>query len=272
MLRIKRFLLFFCCVTAFFSCRSARKLQNVIVPPDSTVRIPTGSAQADSSAFIREVYAQLGEKKIDFERFSAKIKVDFTASDGKKNEVNAFVRMRKDSAIWISINAALGIEAFRVLITPDSVKVMDKLNKEAKIRSLSFLQEITNIPFDFNTVQNILVGNPVFLDSNIQSYSTTPDQVSLLYIGSWFKNLLTVSNPQFLVLSSKIDDLNTSRNRTCAVTYSNYEVKDGRYFSTFRNLTLAEKKKLDIKLDFKQYSFNEALSFPFNVPKNYSVN
>ena len=30
-----------------------------------------------------------------------------------------------------------------------------------------------------------------------------------------------------------------------------------------------KKKKLDIKLDFKQYDFNEKLSLSFNVPKNY---
>jgi Domain of unknown function (DUF4292) len=40
-------------------------------------------------------------------------------------------------------------------------------------------------------------------------------------------------------------------------------------FSTKRNITVSEKKKLDIVLDYRQYGFNETLSFPFNVPKNY---
>jgi hypothetical protein len=56
------------------------------------------------------------------------------------------------------------------------------------------------------------------------------------------------------------------------LTYSGYENKKGVFFSTNRKITVAEKSKLDVKLDFKQYEFNETLSFPFAVPKNYTAN
>ena len=58
-----------------------------------------------------------------------KLKHNFEGKDGKKADFNAFVRLRKDSLLWVSINVALGIEAFRLLITPDSVKVLNKLDK-----------------------------------------------------------------------------------------------------------------------------------------------
>lgn len=265
-----------CAAVLLFSCRSARKMQNVIVPRDSAyvVKIDSSAnAHADSMAHIAEVYSRLQKNKIDFNTFSAKIKVDFTSADGKKNEVNAFVRIKKDSIIWVTINATLiNLEVFRLMITPDSVKVLDKQNKQVKLRSLSFLQEVTNIPFDFKTVQDVLIGNPVFLDSSIVGYSKAPGTESLLYLGDWFRNLVTLSADNALILSSKLDDLNAGRNRTCALTYGSYEQKEGRFFSTFRNLTLAEKSKIDIRLDYKQYSFNEPLSFPFSIPRNYSRN
>jgi outer membrane lipoprotein-sorting protein len=44
------------------------------------------------------------------------------------------------------------------------------------------------------------------------------------------------------------------------------------HFATKRRISIAEKKKLDIRLDFKQYAFNETVSFPFSIPKNYSTN
>jgi hypothetical protein len=69
---------------------------------------------------------------------------------------------------------------------------------------------------------------------------------------------------------SKLDDRN--RNRTCDLSYDNYEDKKGVNFSSKRRITVSEKSKLDIKLDFKSYNFNETLSFPFNVPKNYTWN
>jgi len=40
-------------------------------------------------------------------------------------------------------------------------------------------------------------------------------------------------------------------------------------FSTYRKIAVSEKAKLDIELQFKQFDFNAALSFPFNIPKNY---
>jgi hypothetical protein len=66
--------------------------------------------------------------------------------------------------------------------------------------------------------------------------------------------------------------VNITRNRTCDLTYSDYENKAGMLFSTARKITVAEKSKLDIDMNIKQYSFNETLSLPFSIPKNYKRN
>ena len=55
----------------------------------------------------------------------------------------------------------LGIEAFRAIITPDSVKVLNKLDKVYQLRSVGYLQEMSHLPFDFNTLQSIVLGNPI---------------------------------------------------------------------------------------------------------------
>ena len=96
--------------------------------------------------------------------------------------------------------------------------------------------------------------------------------ISLLNIGPLFKNLLTISTPEKFIQRSKLDDADVSRSRTCDLTYSDYENKKGVNFAATRKITIAEKKKLDIRLDFKQYDFNETLTFPFSIPKNYKTN
>jgi hypothetical protein len=53
------------------------------------------------------------------------------------------------------------------------------------------------------------------------------------------------------------------------INYSDYETNKGVKFSTNRSISVTEKTKLDVKLNFKQYAFNETLSYPFSVPKNY---
>jgi hypothetical protein len=231
--------------------------------------VPSADLRADSIAFIREQYRGLQQNRIDFTSFSAKIDVDYRDKDNKKFDVNAHLRMRKDSIIWVSVTAILGIEGIRACITEDSVHILDKQNKVYISRSVSYLQEMTALPLDLYSLQDLLIGNPVFLDSNIVSYNKSQSSISLLSIGDFFKNLLTISAKDRQLESSKLDDLDELRNRTCQLTYTNYENKKGVPFSTRRTINVSEKNKLDIRLDFKQYEFNETLSFPFSIPKNY---
>ncbi len=262
-------------VTILFSCRSTRKIQTAIAKKDTVAVVlsaPVVNKHDDSLQFIRENYKRIISNRIDFITFSAKIDVDYEDAEGKKYNVNAHVRIYKDSIIWLSITGPLGIEGLRAYITADSVKVLDKQNKLYMPRSVSYLREVTELPLDLASLQDLLVGNPVFLDSNIISYSTSVNRVSILSSGLFFKNLFTIDATNKRVQSSKLDDLDELKNRTCYLTYSGYENKKGVIFSEKRTINVAEKKKLDIKMDFKQYEFNEKLSFPFSIPKNYDRN
>ena len=265
----------FAFVIFFYSCRSTKKIQTAITPKDTAVVVadlPVINAGEDSVKFIRENFNRVNSNRIGFTTFSAKVDVDYEDASGKKYNVNAHVRMYKDSVIWVVITGALGIEGLRAYITADSVKLLDKQNKTYTARSVSYLQDVTELPLELRSLQDLLLGNPVFLDSNIVSYSKSANTISLLSNGQFFKNLFTIGESDKLIISSKLDDLDELKNRTCYLTYSDYESKQGVNFSTDRNISVAEKKKLDIKLNFKQYAFNETLTFPFTVPKNYKRN
>ena len=259
-------------------CRSTKKIQKVIATPgtrkDSAVTVTPvvttpEDRHDDSLKVIRQTVEGLGRNRIDFQTFSARMKVHYEGSDGKDYEFNAFIHIKKDSLIWVSINAALGIEAFRLLITPDSVKILDKLKKIARLRSVSFLQEEIHLPVDFKAIQDLLLGNPVYLDTtNILFYKKDASAISLLSVGDLFKNYLTLNGDNTL-RHCKLDDVDPFRARTCDLTYGDYEQRDTLRFSTYRKISVAEKTKVDIELGYKQWKFNEPLSFSFNIPKNY---
>lgn len=254
------------------SCRPTKKIQTAITKKDTVQTAATSSGKLDSMAFIQSTLQGLTSNRIDFTTFSAKLDADYRDADDKNYNLNANLRMYKDSAIWISVNAILGIEALRVLVTQDSVKILDKQNKVYTARSVDYLQEVTALPLNLSILQDLFVGNPVFLDSNVVSYARTDNGIALLSVGKWFKNLLTVSENEHTVQRSKLDDADITRNRTADLTYTDYENKSGAWFSTKRKITVAEKKKLDIRLNFKQYAFNGEVSFPFSIPKNYKSN
>ncbi|MGH2553317.1 MAG: DUF4292 domain-containing protein [Chitinophagaceae bacterium] len=256
------------------SCRSTKKIQSALVPKDSVtvVVMPDSNYKDDSVKIVKENFNHIVGNRINYTTFSAKIDVDYQDTEGKKYNVNGHLRMYKDSIIWIVITGALGIEGLRAFISPDSVKILDKQNKSYIARSVSYLQEVSELPLDMESLQDLLVGNPIFLDSNIVSFNKTNDAISMLCKGEFFKNLLTIGEMDKLIRSCKLDDLDELKNRTCYLNYNDYENKKGVNFSKERDIRVTEKNKLDIKLNFKQYDFNETLSFPFAIPKNYKRN
>jgi Domain of unknown function (DUF4292) len=251
------------------SCRTPRQLNKAISPKDSTITTALNT-DTDSLKRIQETMDKLRSHYINYNTFNAKIKVEYEDSKGKQPDITAVVRIMKDSAIWVSLSATIfSVEVYRMLITKDSVILMNPREKEVQYRSLDYLQEVTAIPFDYKTVQDILIGNPVFFDSNLVSYKKIDDKILVSTVGEFFKHLLTLSADNSLVLHSKLDDVNLARNRTADITYDDYENKSGIYFSTFREITVSEKNRLDIRLKYKQYEFNKELSVSFKVPQNY---
>jgi hypothetical protein len=254
------------------SCRTAKKIQASVSKKDSvSVRI-TNSSTDDSILMVKNVLANIHSKEIDFKTFSAKIKVDYQNSKGNQPNITAYVRILKDSLIWISGYATVfNIEAFRVLVNKDSVFVLDKINKQVQYRSMDYLQEVTEIPFDFKTLQNLLIGNPVFLDDSVVSYKESESKILLATLGKYFKNLLTIDKSNHYLVHSKLDDVDINRNRTADITYNNFETNNGINFSTYREITVSEKNKLDIQLNIKQWEFNKDLTIIFSIPKNYKL-
>ncbi len=254
---------------ALFSCRTTRQINKAIAAKDTTTVFDNKSV-TDSINMVNETLKVFNDHYIDFKTFSAKIKVDIEDSKGKQPDITAVVRIIKDSVIWISLSASiLNIEVYRVLIKKDSVVLLNKQDKEVQYRSIDYLQEVAELPVDFKSVQDLLIGNPIFYNDSIKSYKQVDDLILITCIGEIFKNLLTLSSEKKVLKHIKLDDINISRNRTADITYDEYENSNGFIFSTFRQIIATEKNKLEIKLKYKQYEFNKELSMPFNIPKNY---
>ncbi len=262
----------FALLLAFSACRSTKKIQQAIVKKDTVavvtpvVKLPT---HVDTMRMVNQVLTNVQKKFIDFKTFSAKIKVDYSNNKGRQPDFVANVRMLKDSLIWISLSNDIGIEGIRVLISKDSIKLLDKLANTYQVRPLSHIQELSQIPFSFADLQNLLVGNPIFFNKDsVTSYTNNVNGYTLLSIAPLFKNLLSVSN-DYSVQKSKLDDNDPTLNRTCDLIYNNYENKTGVFFSTQRQITISQQNKLDVEMKFKDYKFNEELSYPFSVPKKF---
>ncbi|MDQ2719060.1 MAG: DUF4292 domain-containing protein [Bacteroidota bacterium] len=254
------------------SCHSTKKLQSAINRKDTTLSVAHSVPNSDSLSGASLILRSLNKNKIDFKTFSAKVKVQYEDHNGKQPDFNAFIRLQKDSVLWISISATfLSIEAFRVFITPDTIIVINKLDKVIEYHPFSYIESIAHIPLTFSTLQDIIIGNPIFIGDSIVAYRRTENHILLGTVGNFFKNLLTISADNKLLEKSKLDDIELGRNRTADLTYDDYQNINQFSFATYREITVAEKTKVGIRLFFKQYEFNKELSFPFNIPRNYKT-
>ena len=258
---------------AFSACKSTKTIQQAMVKKDTVAapevpveKLPT---HEDTMRMVNDVLNNVQQKYIDFRTFSAKIKVDYSNAKGKQPDFVANVRMLKDSLIWVSLGNDIGIEGIRVLISKDSIKILDKLANTYQVRPLSHIQELSQIPFSFADLQNLLIGNPIFFNKDsITTYTNNANGYTLLSYASLFKNLLSIGT-DYTIQKSKLDDNDPALNRTCDLIYNNYETKTGVNFSTQRQITILQQTKLDVELKFKDYKFNEEMTYPFAIPKKF---
>jgi Domain of unknown function (DUF4292) len=254
------------------ACKPVKKMQTIneaITKKDTAQSIIiVNQPTIDSAALKAGILKKITSQEVKYNTFSAKARVLYEGFENNLT-VTAYIKLIKDSVLNIRINYPPFGLVLEALIKPDSVILYNKKDKYVQYRSIAYLQEITQIPFNFSTLQNLIVGNPIFVSNNIVSYKVVDNQLLALMIGDIFKHLITVDNTNLTLQHSKLDDVDVQRNRTCDITLSNYENKMGQWFSTYRLISVAEKTKLDVTIDFKQYAFNEPVNIEFFVPKNY---
>jgi len=112
-----------------------------------------------SSNFILD---QVVQSEFEFGTINAKLQASVDAPN-QKNSFKINMRAQSDSLIWMSITPALGIEAARLLIQPDTLKYIDKLKNQYFIGDYSLLDSVFRYETRFSFMENLLIGNPVEL-------------------------------------------------------------------------------------------------------------
>ncbi|HSF44460.1 MAG TPA: DUF4292 domain-containing protein [Chitinophagaceae bacterium] len=257
------------------SCRSAKKIQTALGSKDSTTVI-LNPLESDSAKKVLGAYEKIKSNRIEFNTFSSKLVIDYKGldKDGKERKINnlgGVIRMQRDSVIWISLQAPIIGEVMRVKITPDTVSIMDKQNNTVQYKPFSYLQETAKLPIQFADLQDLLIGNPIFLDSNIVSYEERENLTSLTTLGKEFKNFSSFILPGLNLQRTKLDDVDITTSRSADLLYDGYEQNGTRMFPGKRKITVAYKTVTEVGLEFKQLQFDTPVNFPFSVPDKYKL-
>lgn len=234
---------------AFSSCKtpaSAVKTPPASLPNPNTVR----PAIVDSMRF----------HAVHYDWISAKAKIEIIEGTDK-TEFTANFRIRQDSAIWISISPALGLEAARVLMTKDSIRVIDRLNKRYHGENYSFFKKYTSLDVSFETIQNLVEGNPIFEEEKQFNVSSNDSAYFLSWGDSVTTNSITL-NRQFMNIMQEIHDGSSGSVKTSTQQY------DPQYnppFPLWRKIEVRHPSETQIVITFSKVKVNEPMKLPFNV-------
>ena len=253
------------------SCRSHKMKKNSIVLGTTTASADSVVVKKDSVLLSEEIPKEekvfFETKEIDFEKLKIKSKISIKTAKIDQN-IPATIHVKKDSVIWISI--AMGLEAARVSINPDSIFLLDRLNR--KYYKVSFKELSENFDFDlnFNMIQSLLVGNlPIKIDS-IDIYKKLAEFNSI----SQKRNEVEIEN-RFDLEKSKLFYINATDKKTNTklnIDYKSFINEDNKLVPTIISLLISGKNEAKIEFEHSKFDFlDRNIRFPFNIPKGYSL-
>ncbi len=247
-----------------------------------------------------KLYDSISSNYLLYDTLSVKFKVELNMYD-ENHSLEGVFRIIKDSMIWISLSAPLGIEASRILLTPDSIYFMNKLTNEYFIKPYSFLEDNYQIDISYFNIQSILTHQIFLYSENDEEYNLLMNSNTMErdFIRKTFftakdstynilkthrkhkikkyqrKNIpgVIVETIKIIPTTYKIQSVEVeeiSEKRKLLLEYSHFEPVNHTLFP--KNTVIAVSDSLmsfHLNLNYTKISVNPKVSFTFNIPSSF---
>lgn len=210
-----------------------------------------------SSAFLVK---KCQANDLEYDWFSAKMS-GTVFFDAKPMPLNANIRMKKDSVIWISASAFLGIEAARLLLTPDSFKMINRLNSTYISSDISSLKKQFGIDLSFKQLQNRLLGD---LDLEQSDWEVSSDSAHYFLTNN---NSNAKINPLYFGVEWS---QSKQKNSSISLFYSNFTKFNQGYLAQKVGLVLKNKNsEIKLNYNYSKVVLNKKKKIKFIIPTQY---
>ncbi|MFB2119311.1 DUF4292 domain-containing protein [Parapedobacter sp. 2B3] len=248
------------CLVLVFSLSCGPK-KRMVPAGDSEIRVP-GAAR-------RAVMSRVAQQQLHYSTFSGRAKSSLTINGKERYDVTANVRIVRDEAIWISVTALMGIEVARVFITPDSIRIVNRLQAAYIKKPFEYLRDFTGSGLDFPSLERLLVGDVI-------------DQVAGDDLEVW-------KGRDGYLLQRQVDDMaytvrvdTAYRNRHTSIAepvrdqrleafYSDYQATTRNPFPHQMDISIvAPRFTLQSEVKYSRVLYDENVELPFSVPSRYT--
>lgn len=193
----------------------------------------------------------------------------FVEGNGQSIAANANIIWIKDSVMWLNIKK-FGIEIARVLITPDSVVTLNRLDKTCTLKSLASLQRQYNLPAGFSLLQQTLLASAWFSDGMNLESDLADGQHRLRGNDGQLGADYRLQGGSFLL--SKESFVQQKDSRVVSLGFENYKkVPEAQWFPYLRNIDAfsPESGTMHLEIEFSDVEINVPKNFRFEIPTHY---
>jgi hypothetical protein len=180
------------------------------------------------------------------------------------------LRMVRDSVIWATVDK-FGFEVARVLITPDSVFVVDRLNQEYTSEAIKVFLDEYGMQISFADLQSAFAGGMINVSPKARQ-CIQEDNCNVFLVDNPYgisgKHWVTAGQPPRLLKSTFVD----RDGRTLELENSKWEaVGKNRMLPFGRFLAFADDDGItEIELTFSSITLDEPATLPFSIPPHYA--
>jgi len=233
---------------------------------------------------VDSVFQAMQASQFQYEWFQGKFSADYKSGD-KKQSFSGQFRIRKDSVIWMSIYAVMNIEVFRVLITQDSVFLLNRLKKTYYHKEIGFLNEQLGTDVDFGILQSLLIGSDFnYYEPDKFSLNTNDDEYKLSTVGrrklkKYINNRddldmvlvqsMWINKSDYKIKKQSVR-LVRNPNKKVVVQYTDFKEVNQQVFPFQMQFKLIGEQTINLSVKYKSVVIDKVQSFPFKVSKKYN--
>jgi hypothetical protein len=255
-----------------FSCKTT-KISGSAYPPMN----PDALLSANDSSYVQGNILDL--------RFKAKL----TDAEGTQR-ATCYVRLYPDSLIWLSIRS-MSFEGMRMLLTPDSLKFVDRMNKKAYQGDYTFFSRRLSVTPEYELLQNMLLQKRHVYNNNLEnilneSIKTCRDSSRYcLWLDAekpqtdsgrikefspvWTKQYFRFYPETHRIAETEITS--TLTGKKLIIAYEKAMEFDGMEYPESIHFEISGEKPVRIEMQTQKAECCDSVKTPFKIPDNYDT-
>lgn len=225
-----------------------------------------------------ELFSDIISSEFPYRTFSARLNIGISSGTNSFSS-RANIRIVKDKAVQISIQPLFGVEMFRFYMDPDTVFLLDRMNKRYVLESIGSIKEHYPVGFDYYAMQSLFT-NALFVsgkekidaaDYETFSYNRASDHnyyITAKDAESGIDYSFTVNGDDRITFTHLMQP---EKKQYMEWGYHDFVVLNSVTFPHKMNMTLSSaSRKVDMELLFSNVVTDESIQLALNVPSNYT--